>query len=164
VSTYFETHVLWPQAIQTHLVSFIAHGVFEKFPELRLVLIEGGSAWIPSLLWRFDTEYKGLRREVPWLKRLPSEYFAEHVWVTTQPLEIAPKKENVVELLRSMNLQDRLVYSSDYPHWDADEIDYLSTRLPSSWHAAIFLANACALYGWKADDLARPKAAAGTTG
>jgi uncharacterized protein len=105
-----------------------------------------------------------LRREVPWLKKLPSEYFAEHVWVTTQPLEIAPKKENVVELLQSMNLQDRLVYSSDYPHWDADEIDYLSTRVPSSWHASIFFANACALYGWKANDLARPRAAAGTKG
>ncbi len=159
VSTYFETHVLWPQAIQTHLVSFIAHGVFEKYPRLRVVLVEGGSAWIPSLLWRFDTEYKGLRREVPWLKRLPSEYFASHVWVTTQPLEISPQKENVVELLRSMSLEDRLVYSSDYPHWDADEIDYLSTRLPSDWHRRIFFGNACRLYGWKEEDLAPPREA-----
>jgi len=156
VNTYFETHVLWPQAIQTHLVSFIAHGVFEKFPRLKLVLIEGGSAWIPSLLWRFDTEFKGLRREVPWLKRLPSEYFAEHVWVTTQPLEIAPKRENVVELLHSMGLEDRLVYSSDYPHWDADEIEYLSTRLPAEWHARVFVDNACALYGWKSAELMKP--------
>jgi len=151
--------VLWPQAIQTHLVSFIAHGVFEKYPRLRVVLVEGGSAWIPSLLWRFDTEYKGLRREVPWLKRLPSEYFASHVWVTTQPLEISPQKENVVELLRSMSLEDRLVYSSDYPHWDADEIDYLSTRLPSDWHRRIFFGNACRLYGWKEEDLAPPREA-----
>ena len=153
VNTYFETHVLWPQAIQTHLVSFIAHGVFEKFPGLKLVLIEGGSAWIPSLLWRFDTEYKGLRREVPWLRRLPSEYFAEHVWVTTQPLEIAPDKDDAVALLRSMNLQDHLVYSSDYPHWDADEIDYLSTRIPTDWHARIFFDNACRLYGWDPQEL-----------
>jgi predicted TIM-barrel fold metal-dependent hydrolase len=134
--------------------------VFEKFPPLKLVLIEGGSAWIPSLMWRFDTEFKGLRREVPWLQRLPSEYFAEHVWVTTQPLEIAPKRENVVELLHSMGLEDRLVYSSDYPHWDADEIEYLSTRLPAEWHARVFVDNACALYGWKSADLARPARAA----
>ncbi len=157
VGTYLETHVLWPQAIQTHLVSFIANGVFEKFPELRLVLIEGGSAWIPSLLWRFDTEYKGLRREVPWLKKLPSEYFSKHVWVTTQPLEIAPRKEDVVALLRSMGLEDRLVYSSDYPHWDADEIDYLSSRLPAEWHERIFFDNACALYGWTRDEVAAPQ-------
>src|SRR5439155_1071582 len=92
--------------------------------------VEGGSAWIPSLLWRFDMEYKGLRREVPWLKRLPSEYFASHVWVTTQPLEVSPQKENVVELLRSMSLENRLVYSSDYPHWVADEIPVLACP----WH------------------------------
>jgi predicted TIM-barrel fold metal-dependent hydrolase len=156
VNTYFETHVLWPQAIQTHLVSFIAHGVFEKYPRLRLVLVEAGSAWIPSLLWRFDVEYKGLRREVPWLKRLPSEYFAEHVWVSTQPLEMSPKREHVIELLRTMRLEDKLVYSSDYPHWDADEIDYLSTRLPSEWHDRVFFQNACRLYGWKVEDLSKP--------
>ena len=161
VNTYFETHTLWPQAIQTHVVSFIAHGVFEKYPKLRLVLIEGGSAWIPSLLWRFDTEFKGLRREVPWLKRLPSEYFAEHVWVSSQPLEISPKREQVVELLRSMNLEDKLCYASDYPHWDADEIDYLSSRLPAEWHRRIFFENACRLYGWNAEELGRPAAAAG---
>ena len=160
VSTYFETHVLWPQAIQTHLVSLIAHGVFEKYPRLRIVLVEGGSAWIPSLLWRFDAEYKGLRREVPWLKRLPSEYFARHVWVTTQPLEVAPRKENVIELLRSMHLEDRLVYSSDYPHWDADEIDYLTTRLPGDLHRGVFFGNACRLYDWKEEDIEQPRAAA----
>jgi predicted TIM-barrel fold metal-dependent hydrolase len=161
VNTYFETHTLWPQAIQTHVVSFIAHGVFEKYPKLRLVLVEGGSAWIPSLLWRFDTEFKGLRREVPWLKRLPSEYFAEHVWVSSQPLEISPKREHVVELLRSMHLEDKLCYASDYPHWDADEIDYLSTRLPAEWHRQVFFENACRLYGWNAEELGRPAAAVG---
>ena len=161
VNTYFETHTLWPQAMQTHLVSFIAHGVFEKYPLLRLLLIEGGSAWLPSLLWRLDTEYKGLRREIPWVRRLPSEYFADHVWVSSQPLEISPRREQVIELLRSMGLEDKLVYSSDYPHWDADEVDYLSTRLPVEWHRRVFLENACRLYGWLPAEVEGPLASSG---
>ncbi len=153
VSLYLEAHTLWPQVMMTHLVSFIAHGVFDKFPRLRVLLIEGGAAWLPSLLWRFDTDYKGLRREAPWLRKLPSEYVAEHVWLTTQPLEISPKREQLIELLSWMNGSERLTYSSDYPHWDADEIRYLSTHLPASWHRKIFFENALEFYGWAEADL-----------
>jgi len=145
---YFEAHTLWPQAVMTHLISFISHGVFDKFPRLRLLLIEAGAAWLPSLLWRCDTDYKGLRREVPWLRRLPSEYVAEHVWLTTQPLEISPRREQIVELLSWINGSERLVYSSDYPHWDADEIKHVSAQLPPSWHRKVFFENAMELYGW----------------
>ena len=157
VTLYFEAHTLWPQAMMTHLVSFISHGVFDKYPKLRLVLIEGGAAWLPSLLWRCDCDYKGLRREVPWLRRLPSEYVAEHVWLTTQPLEISPRREQIVELLSWMNGADRLVYSSDYPHWDADEIKHISTQLPQSWHRKVFFENAMKLYGWSEAELPAPQ-------
>jgi predicted TIM-barrel fold metal-dependent hydrolase len=152
-STYIEAHTLWPQAAMTHLVSFIAHGVFELFPQLKLVLLESGAAWIPPLLWRYDAEYRGLHREIPWCRRLPSEYFTEHVWVSTQPLEISPRREHLIELLASVGAQDKLVYSSDYPHWDADEITYLQTRLPTEWHDRVFRDNARALYGWSAAEL-----------
>ena len=60
-------------------------------------------------------------RKVPWLKKLPSEYVRDHVWLTTQPLEISPKREQVAELLGWVNGADRLCYSSDYPHWDFDD-------------------------------------------
>jgi predicted TIM-barrel fold metal-dependent hydrolase len=156
-STYLEVHTLWPQAIMTHFVSLVAHGVFEKYRELKLVLIEGGSAWIPSLLWRFDTEYKGLRREAPWLRRLPSEYFQEHVWVTSQPLELSPEREQIVELLRWFDAENKLIFASDYPHWDADELAYLQGRLPVSWHDRIFRENAMRLYGWTEADLPLPR-------
>ena len=152
-STYLEVHTLWPQAVMTHFVSFVVHGVFEKFPDLRLLLVEAGSGWIAPLLWRFDTEYKGLRREVPWVRRLPSEYFAQHVWVTTQPLELSPEREQIVELLSWFGGEDKLVYSSDYPHWDADDLDHLRQRLPERWHAKIFRENAMRLYGWAEADL-----------
>jgi len=160
INLYFEAHTLWPQVIMTHLVSFVSHGVFEKFPRLRLLLIEAGAAWLPSLLWRFDTEYKGLRREVPWLRKLPSEYVQEHVWLTTQPLEISPRQEQVTELLGWVNGKERLCYSSDYPHWDADESGYIAARLPESWHRGIFFENALNFYGWREADLALPERAA----
>ncbi len=153
VNLYFEAHTLWPQVVMTHLVSFISHGVFDKFPGLNLLLIEAGSAWLAPLLWRFDAEYKGLRREVPWLTRLPSEYVAEHVWLTTQPLEASPRKEQATELLSWIGGGSKLVYSSDYPHWDADEISYIAARLPRAWHRQVFFGNALDLYGWTEADL-----------
>jgi predicted TIM-barrel fold metal-dependent hydrolase len=52
------------------------------------------------------------------------------------------------------------VYASDYPHWDADEIEYLTTRLPSDWHRRLFFGNACRLYGWKEEDVEQAGAVA----
>ncbi len=160
VSTYIEAHTLWPQAVMTHFVSLIAHGVFEKYPSLRLLLIETGAAWIAPLLWRYDTEYRGLRREVPWCKRLPSEYFAQHVWMTTQPLDLSPRREQMIELLSWIGAEDKLVYSSDYPHWDADNVDYLRARLPREWHRKVLRDNALELFGWSSADLPEPHAVA----
>ena len=150
---YFETHSLWPQALMTHYVSLVAHGVFEKYPDLKILLLEGGAAWIGPLLWRMDTEYKGLRREVPWVRRLPSDYFREHVWVSTQPLELPPHREQLYEALEWIGGGERLVFSSDYPHWDSDEFQHVRSRLPEDWHDNIFRRNAMRLYDWSDADV-----------
>lgn len=146
---YIEYHTLDGQSMMTHLVSFIANGVFEKFPSLNLLLVEGGTAWIPGVLWRFDTNYKGLRREVPWLKRLPSEYFRDHVRVTTQPLETPERPEQLSNLLESVGGPEILCFATDYPHWDSDDATYIRDLLPSSWHERVFHDNAMSLYGWQ---------------
>jgi predicted TIM-barrel fold metal-dependent hydrolase len=147
-SLYLEHHTLLPQGVMTHLVSLLVHGVFERFPALRVLLIEAGVAWIPAVLWRFDMDYRGLRRETPWLRRHPSEYFYDHVRITTQPLELAPRREQLIDLLRLVEADRVLCFSSDYPHWDTDEVDHVARHLPAEWHERVFRGNAIELFGW----------------
>jgi uncharacterized protein len=108
------------QSFQSQVISFIYEGVFERFPNLKMVLIEGGFAWLPPLTWRLDAHWKRLRRDVPHIKRLPSETVRDHIWLTTQPVEEPHRPEQFLELLEQGNLYDRLMFATDYPHWDFD--------------------------------------------
>ena len=54
------------QVFQTQVLNLVVEGVFDRFPTCAMALIEGGWTWLPSLMWRIDKDWKGLRREVPW--------------------------------------------------------------------------------------------------
>jgi predicted TIM-barrel fold metal-dependent hydrolase len=148
VNFYFEYHALLFQPLITHLVSLIAHGVFEKFPDLRVMLLECGVAWLPGVLWRLDTDYRSLRREVPWVKRLPSEYVMQHCRISTQPIEDAPRREQLIQLLECIDGRRMLCFATDYPHWDTDDPDHVAARMPSDWWQSVYHDNACRFYGW----------------
>ena len=143
---YIEWHCTMSLAFQAHLVSFLTEGVFERFPRFRLVMVEGGVAWIAPLLWRLDSYWKSLRREVPWVRRPPSEYVRDHVRLGTQPLERPDRDAHLLQLLEMMDAERILMFSSDYPHWDFDSPSRAFPRLPETTREAIFSGNARALY------------------
>ena len=87
------------QSCQTFLTSMVIEGVFERIKNCKLVLIEGGFAWLPSLAWRLDKLWNRLKVETPHLKHLPSEYIHEHLWLTTQPMEEPAKREHVLDAI-----------------------------------------------------------------
>ena len=129
------------------VTSLVIEGVFEHIPNLRVALVEGGFAWLPSLSWRLDKHYKRLREEVPHLKRLPSEYIRSNIWVTTQPIEEPERPEDLLATCEWIGW-DRIMFSTDYPHWDFDDpTRALRVRLPAADRARIFGGNAMALYG-----------------
>ena len=45
-------------------------------------------------MWHMDADWKALGDQTPWLKRLPSEYFREHIRVGTQPMHEPPQDAN----------------------------------------------------------------------
>jgi uncharacterized protein len=146
---YIEWHTLGSAgSIMAHLVSLVVHGVFERLPDLRVMLLEGGVAWLPGILWRLDTNWRGLRAEVPWLDRLPSDVVRRHIRFTTQPLEHTDGNDELLwRMLEAAGAPDLLCFSSDYPHWDFDDPVHLLKRLPAAWRDKVMFENAAALYG-----------------
>jgi predicted TIM-barrel fold metal-dependent hydrolase len=141
---FWETHAIFFMSAMSHVASMIAHGVFEKWPGLYFVVIECGVAWVPSVLWRLDQDYKALRKETPWLKMLPSEYFRRNIRFSTQPLERPDNLQHLWSTLEAMDGENTLMFASDYPHWDYDDVK--SLHLPPDWKPKIFGSNALEVY------------------
>src|SRR5215213_2453152 len=106
--------------VQVLLVSLVLEGVFERYPKLKMVMIEAGFGWAPSLGWRLDKNFERLHSEVPYLKRKPSEYIRDHIWWTTQPMEDPERRDHLFETIEWIGW-DKLLFATDYPHWDFDE-------------------------------------------
>ena len=141
---YYEHHALLCQSAMSHVASLILNGVFEKWSTLQFVIIECGIAWLPPVLWRLDSGWKALRKETPWLKRLPSEYARDHLRFTTQPLEQPANKEHLWAMLEAMDGKNTLMFASDYPHWDYD--DPYEVAIPKDWRENVFDLNIRKVY------------------
>jgi predicted TIM-barrel fold metal-dependent hydrolase len=146
-SGYFEWHCTLPLTFQAHLVSMVTEGVFEKFPRLKLLLTEGGVAWLAHTIWRMDKNFKALRSTTPWLKRLPSEYVFDHVRLTTQPLEEPPNPDHILQIFEMIHAERTLCFATDYPHWDFDDpTRVFPKKLSEELRRRIFYENAAELY------------------
>ena len=146
-SFYHEEHPSYPQSKEALVTSLVIEGVFEKIPNLKVALVEGGLAWLPALTWRLDKQYKRLRNEVPHLKKLPSEYIRDHIWVTTQPIEEPERPEDLLTTMEWIGW-DRIMFSTDYPHWDQDDPRYaIKVSIPAAEKQMLFRDNAMSFYG-----------------
>ncbi|MFZ0217280.1 MAG: amidohydrolase family protein [Candidatus Dormiibacterota bacterium] len=146
-SFYWEEYAGMAQVFQTQVLSLVAEGVFDRFPELRVACVEGGFSWLPALFWRFDKVWKGLRRDVPWVRRPPSEYVRERMRFTIQPLDVPPGPSGLTDVIEDLGSDDLLLFASDYPHWHFDALeDAIPAALPDRIRQAVLVENARAFY------------------
>ena len=141
---YWETHALLAETGMSHFGKRHCQWCFEKWPNVKFVIIECGVAWVAPILWRLDANWKALRKETPWVKRLPSEYAKEFIRFGTQPLEQPENIEHLHAVLEAMDGKNTLMYASDYPHWDFDNPTQI--KIPKDWKENVFDLNARKLY------------------
>jgi predicted TIM-barrel fold metal-dependent hydrolase len=145
-SFYFEEHSALPHSLMNQMASLICEGVFDRWPDLKIVFQEGGWSWVEPYAWRLDRSWRQLREEVSHLERKPSDYIHDRFWYTTQPLEEPERPEQFGEALEMFGRPERLMFSSDYPHWDFDAPDSVLASIPEEMHAAVMGGNALDLY------------------
>jgi predicted TIM-barrel fold metal-dependent hydrolase len=145
-SHYLHDYVSQPQIFEDQLLSIISQGVFERFPRLRVVLLESGVTWLPGFLWRAVKTWRGVRAEVPWVKRPPAEIIRDHVRLTIQPFD-APRDQAVVaDMIEQVGSEEMLLFATDYPHWQFEGTDALPAGIPPTLLRKITIDNPLSTY------------------
>jgi uncharacterized protein len=145
-SYYIELRQGRAMGFQTHMASMVFEGLFERYPGLKVVFVEGGYTWLPDYLWRLDADWKGLRNQTPWVKLAPSEYVFENCRFTSQPMPSAEKKSQLLTIFEWARAEKTLMFASDYPHWDFDSPELSLPPMPEEMRQRVFLENARELY------------------
>ncbi len=146
-SWYVEDYCAQAQGFQAQVASLVCEGVFAKYPKLKVVLLESGVTWLPAFLWRLSKFWRGVRAEVPWVDRSPSEIVREHVRLTIQPFDGPAEPEAVARLVDHLQSDDMLLFASDFPHWQFDGDDIMPAGIPERLYDKIRRDNALATYG-----------------
>jgi uncharacterized protein len=134
------------QAFATTLTSLIVEGVFVKHPDLKVVMSESGVSWLSAHLWRLGKYWRGLRHEIPWVDRTPTEIVRSNVRFTLQPFDAPPEPDHLERLLDHFGSDELVLFSTDYPHWHFDGTDALPRGLPDGLARKIMIDNPRATY------------------
>lgn len=138
-----------PWSAMFQLVSVIGEGVPEKFPDLDFVFLEGGIGWIPYMMARLNKEYAQWKTEGPMLRKSPEEYVRESCYFGTQPLGEFNDPSHMMQLVEMIGA-DRLMFATDFPHFDFDHPTVLNTMLRTlseTQRAQILHQNAADVFG-----------------
>jgi uncharacterized protein len=148
-TTFGEYRALSVHALMTHLASMITEGVFEKYPNLNVLVLGGGLTWVAPYLWRIGYWFKSLEREAPWLKTVPATYFTDHVRLATYSMETIPSPEALTRAISVIpGIEGMIAYASGAPSTEAQDLDDVLSRFPESWHENIMHNTAEQLFRW----------------
>ena len=105
-------NALGMQGPQQAFYGLFQWGLFDRFPNIKVVLLESGAGWIGAALDRMDTTFDTTLGDSVPLKEKPSTYFKRQCWISGDPDERA--LAHIVDYVG----RDRFFWATDYPHFD----------------------------------------------
>ena len=130
-SWYAEEYAAEVQVYEAQINSLISGGVFAASPDLRVSILEGGFLWLPQWGWRLDKEWRGLRREIPWVDRTPYSIIRDHMRFSVAPTD-AGAQDELKRTIGWLGSEDILMFATDYPHMHDDSLPALLEAAPES--------------------------------
>ena len=138
------------KSIQDIIGIFIWGRIFERHPGLKVICVEADAGWAPHFAYRMDHGYKRHRfwTKMGEMSKLPSEYFADNVYLTFQDDWVALRMTDM------MNPR-HLLWANDFPHsdstwpWSRQLLLGQTKHLTEQEKAWILRDNTAELYGIK---------------
>jgi predicted TIM-barrel fold metal-dependent hydrolase len=149
VDNIFYTQMIGnPVDMMAAMTFFLAGGVCQRHPDLKVIFLETNGGWVVPWLERMDHHYEMYGFDIPWMDRHPSEYFRRQCWISFDA------DESTIPFTAESPLvgPDRIIWASDYPHPDAKipgitkELATTIADLPEAVQRQIAGENALALY------------------
>ena len=134
------------QGVQHAFGTLFQFGVFDRFPKLRVIVLESQAGWIGYFLDRGDAIFNGttLGATVR-LKEKPSYYFKRQCWISADP------DERTIGSLMPLVGEDKFFWASDYPHPDhpgnyLEELQGMIASMTDSGKRAVLGENVAKVY------------------
>jgi len=143
---HFFLNVTSADAVRHAFTTLFQFGVFDRFPRLKIIVLESGAGWIGYWLDRMDGYASSvIGRAVP-LAEKPSFYFRRQCWISCDP------DEQTIPALMDLYGDDRFFWASDFPHPDhtgdyLGELEELASKLPESARKKLLGENVRRAYG-----------------
>jgi uncharacterized protein len=101
------------QGVQHAFATFFQLGTFDRFPKLKVIVLESGAGWIGYFLDRSDAIFTGTTiAQTVRLREKPSYYFKDRCFISADP------DERTIAGLMTHVGEDKFFWASDYPHPD----------------------------------------------
>ncbi|MBI1817054.1 MAG: amidohydrolase [Deltaproteobacteria bacterium] len=141
----FYLNMLAGEGVRHAFTTLFQFGVFDRFPRLKIIILESGAGWIGYWLDRMDAIAKVPNAALP-LTHKPSDYFRRQCWISADP------EESTIPALMDLVGADRFFWASDYPHPDHTgdyiaELEDLAGKLAPSARAQLLGENVRRCYG-----------------
>src|SRR5229473_2777647 len=133
--------------VQHAFATFFQTGVFERFPKLKVIVLESGAGWIGYFLDRGDAIISGTRiGQTVQLREKPSYYFKRQCFISADPDE-----RTIVGLMPLVG-ENKFFWASDYPHPDhpgnyLEELHEMVEPMTESGRRGIVGENVARAYG-----------------